>query len=689
LWVNGALESFLMAKKPSYEELEQRVQALEKEAAELKRRMSCKQFQEDPKPLDEEAKLKHADLEEIFKAIPDAVIFADLNRNITKINPGFTGLFGYQPEEIYGKKTELLYTHEQKFKEQGQIRYNPDAREMYQPYEIDYRKKSGEVFHSETIGTPVINKDGKAIGLLAIVRDITKKKQAEETLRQSRDLLQQISDNLPIMFSYVGNDKRYVYANQQFQDSFGQGNIIGKTMKEVLRPEMYEKIQSEVNAVLSGKEVRYERIGLIGEQDDHRYFQVSYWPDKDESGKVTGYFTLINEITELKKAEATRKKIEAQLRQAQKMEAIGTLAGGIAHDFNNILGAIVGYADLATRNISEGDPISYYLEQILQAGYRARDLVKQILLFSRKQGYEQKPLKVNPLMKEAAKFLRASIPAIIEIETDISAASDTIMADSVQIHQVIMNLCTNAAHAMRHQGGILRMSVADIDLNSHSPERIPELKEGPYLRLQFSDTGQGIRHDMLDNIFDPFFTTKERGEGTGLGLAVVHGIVKSHGGAITVQSDPGKGTTFDIYLPRIEIDSGKERKKTPTPIPRGKERVLFVDDEPALVNLGKETLDALGYTVITKTSSLEALEAFRLKPGEFDIVITDLSMPKMTGVELTKKIMRIRSNIPVILCTGFSEQISPEQAASIGIKRLLHKPLIARDMAEAIKKALH
>ena len=376
-----------------------------------------------------------------------------------------------------------------------------------------------------------------------------------------------------------------------------------------------------------------------------------------------------------------------QLRQAQKMEAIGTLTGGITHDFNNILAAIIGYTDLAIIDIPDGSKARYNLLEAKKAIRRAKELVNQILTFSRQSEQKLIPVKISIIIKEALKLLRASLPTTIEIHKHIERDTGTIKADPTQVHQVLMNLCTNAGHAMRENGGgILDVRLRNVSISKKSEI---DLDPGPYVKLTVSDTGHGITPDVLERIFDPYFTTKEKGEGTGLGLSLVHGIVKDHGGTITVESEPEKGTTFHIFFPRIEEAEKGADKVAEEPLPNGQERILFIDDEFALVDIGKQMLEYLGYKVTTKTDSLEALKLFQEQPHEFDLVITDMTMPNMTGEKLAKELMRIRPDVPIILCTGFCGQITEENAKEIGIKEFAMKPLVMEDLAKTIRKVLN
>ena len=388
--------------------------------------------------------------------------------------------------------------------------------------------------------------------------------------------------------------------------------------------------------------------------------------------------------------EEDKKKLENQLAQAQKMEAIGTLAGGIAHDFNNILGAIIGYTEIASLQVPEDEKAKESLKEVLKAGHRARDLVKQILAFSRKGEQERIPMQISPIVKEALKLLRSSLPTTIEIRQNIESDTGIVEADPTQIHQILMNLCTNAAHAMREEGGVLEVEIRNVEVGRWDSESgYLDMTPGPYLLLAVGDTGEGMTPEVRARIFDPYFTTKEKGVGTGLGLAVVHGIVKAYGGTIRAYSEPGKGTTFHVYLPRIkEAEEPAEDVSSPGVIPAGQERILYVDDEPALVGIAKQILERLGYQVTTRTSSLEALELFKAKPDRFDLVITDMTMPNMTGDKLSRELMQIRPDIPVIICTGYSERISEEKVKVMGIRAFAMKPLIMADLAKTVRNVL-
>ncbi|BBO84609.1 hypothetical protein DSCO28_51750 [Desulfosarcina ovata subsp. sediminis] len=396
---------------------------------------------------------------------------------------------------------------------------------------------------------------------------------------------------------------------------------------------------------------------------------------------------LEEELEKRKAVEIQQRNLEKQLQQAQKMEAIGTLAGGIAHDFNNILTAIIGYTELTLDKVEKGSVIEEYLHEVFSAGKRAKDLVNQILAVAREANEEVKPIPLRPIAKEVLKLIRSSIPATIEVKPAVESDS-LIMGNATRIHQILMNLCTNAAHAMRNKGGILEVGLRDVTIANNPSASALALKPGDYIELTVSDTGTGIPPDIIGSIFEPYFTTKASGEGTGLGLSVVHGIVESYGGKIGAHSELGKGSVFTIYLPITKKIREAGQPHEIAELPSGTERILFLDDEAAIANLGSQILSGIGYSVTQRTSSVEALALFRSKPDAFDLVITDMTMPNMTGDKLAVELMKIRSDIPVILCTGYSNQVSDQTANALGIKALVHKPIVKADLSKIVRNVL-
>ncbi|NTV13222.1 MAG: PAS domain-containing protein [Desulfobulbaceae bacterium] len=380
--------------------------------------------------------------------------------------------------------------------------------------------------------------------------------------------------------------------------------------------------------------------------------------------------------------------LESQLRQAQKMEAIGTLAGGIAHDFNNILTAILGYGEIVLESLPAGSALREEQEQVVLAGNRAKELVKQILTFSRAGEQELKPLLIQFVIKEALKLMRASLPTTITIRSNIDTGCGPVLADPSQIHQVVMNLCTNAYHAMRESGGILTVSLATVSLSKAEAASRGNLAPGHYAVLEVSDTGCGMDKAVQERIFDPYFTTKSKGEGTGLGLAMVRGIAMHLHGEASVSSEPGRGATFKILLPLIKTKAHDERLAKSEPLPRGEARIIAVDDDVVIVRLEREILESLGYRVTTFADSARALQALRDSPEDFDLLLTDMTMPKLTGAQLAMEVLRLRPEMPIILCTGFSELIDAQKAKSLGIREFILKPVDKGELAKAVRRAL-
>jgi len=396
---------------------------------------------------------------------------------------------------------------------------------------------------------------------------------------------------------------------------------------------------------------------------------------------------LKKEIEIRQKFERERAELEKQLFQLQKMETIGTLAGGIAHDFNNILTPILGYTDMAREELPEESNLRFDLEQINNAALRGKDLVQQILTFSREVDFEKKPIHLQPIVAEVLNLLKASFPSTVEIKQNLDPLIGTVLADSTHVHQIVMNLCTNAIHAMMKTGGVLEIKLDALRVDQKSAEKIPKLKYGEYIRLIISDTGYGMDLKTKERIFEPFFTRKEVGSGSGLGLSVVHGIINNYGGAIVVDSTPGKGSTFTIYLPKYGSDPLDLNISDKKPI-KGSEHILFVDDEPEITYMGKKMLENLGYKVSIKSDSLAALEEFKKNPKRFSLLVTDQSMPFITGTELAILMKEIDPYLKVIIITGFADNLSEEMLSKSGISEVILKPMRLDDFSKAIRRVL-
>ncbi|GAB4263332.1 MAG: hypothetical protein Kow0092_14150 [Deferrisomatales bacterium] len=476
---------------------------------------------------------------------------------------------------------------------------------------------------------------------------------------------------------------RIEYVNPAFERTTGyaRAEALGRRTNLVKSgvhdPSFYRELWQTIGSgrVWTGRFTNRRKDGALYEEE------CTISPVRDEQGRIVHYVAVKRDVT-------TELRLEQQLNQAQKLKALGTLAGGIAHDFNNILVPILGYAEMAQDELAADGPVRLMLDQVIAGAERARDLVRQILSFSRPADPEQKIVRLTPIVSEVLQLMRATLPATIEIRQEFRAGRDVVRASPTQLHQILVNLCTNAWHAMEDDRGVLTVQLEELDGDDGVARRHPQLAPGPWVRLTVADTGCGMPPEVLDRIFEPFFTTREVGEGTGLGLAAAHGIVDSIGGCIEVESTPGAGTSFAIYLPLTSEEEEEERLGPRAGRPTGTERLLLVDDEETIVELGQQALENLGYSVDTATSGAEALERFAADPDGYDLVITDQTMPGMTGMALAQELLRIRADLPIILCTGYSPAATPEKVRAIGIRELVGKPTTVTELSEAVRRAL-
>ncbi len=627
-------------------------------------------------------KKKLQDNARMFKLLTDGlpvlIAYVDKEECYRLVNQEFEKWFYLHPNEIVGKKVRDLI---------GEWGYRELASHVS-------KALNGEVVECEA-AIPVLNdgmrqfhatmiphfENGNGVmGCFLLAQDITQHKLDQDLLKKATAIWERTFDSILDDIITIQDKEFYIIqANSAAAQFFGttKENIIGHHCYKLFREESFPCHDCPAHMVFhEGKtrstEVYHERL--------KKNFLVTISPIWDEQGEFIGIVHSAKDITELKK-------MEEHLRQAQKMEAIGTLAGGIAHDFNNILSGILGYSEFAKHDLPAGSKAREDIEQVIQSGKRATELVKQILTFSRQTDQKRQPLQIHLVIKEALKLLRSSIPTTIAIHQNVVDCG-LVMADPTQVHQIIMNLCTNAYHAMRETGGELDVSMEVVELTSQDYLDSLALQPGPHIKLSVRDTGCGMSKELVKRIFDPYFTTKKQGEGTGLGLSMVLGIIKNYQGHITVYSEPGKGSEFHVYLPQVQSHDKGLAEETAEEIPRGSGTVLVVDDEPIIGEMLQRILVNLGYKVLLCSSSTEALAVFTQQMARIALVLTDMNMPVMNGAELAKRIKQLNPSMPVVLCTGFSEIMDEKKARMMGIDGYLMKPVVQHQLAKTIHEIL-
>ena len=625
----------------------------------------------------------------LIDTIPNPVFYKDAEGKFLGCNVAYAETLGVEKESILGRRlTEVESIISSDMAEQY---HRQDIRLIDSPgiqsYEERIRCADGVnrdyIFFKATFK----DADEKVAGLVGIMLDISERKKVEKALAESKNLFDAFMHHLPGLAFMKDLKGNYIYVNESFSQFTDKQawDQIGQSDDQVWEAETARLLQANDQKVLTSQAAQsnMETVRLPDLQE--RYLLTARFPIfQDNQLFALGGISI--DITQRTQAQQQRQQLELQLQQAQKMEALGTLAGGIAHDFNNILAAIIGYSEIAVAETENDSSTQGYLKRVLEAGERARALVKQILAFSRQGEIEPKPVQVKLIVKEVLKLLRASLPATIEIEQQIDSDA-AVMADPTQIHQVMMNLTTNAGYAMSDEGGCLTVALVETMLESDFTDQHTDLQPGPYLKLTVVDTGIGIAPEHLNRVFDPFFTTKPKGEGTGMGLAVVHGIVSSLHGTINVESTKGQGTQFDVYLPIIE-DSQAMAVAPVDSLPVGKERILFVDDEVFQTDMLKQMLGLLGYQVTVCNQSPVALDLFKQNPQDFDLVITDMIMPEITGDLLAGEMLKLRPDLPIILATGYSAKITEAKAKALGIRAYALKPLVMEKLAKMIRTVI-
>jgi len=541
------------------------------------------------------------------------------------------------------------------------------------------REKADIEFDAE--GSPAI-----AVGF---TQDLTGLKQVEEALRESELKFKSLFEQAPLSYQALDENGNFIEVNQTWLETMGykRDEVLGKNFSEFLVQEWKNHFAQNFPRFKAVGEILGVEFEMVKKDGTVILVSIQGKIGKNPDGSFVQTHCVLNDVTNQKQLIKEKEIMEQKMAQMQKIESIGTLAGGIAHDFNNILFPITGLSEMLMEDLAPDSPERENVEEIFKAAMRARDLVRQILAFSRQTEHQMIPVRVQQIITEVLKLGRSTIPANIKIIKDIQNDCGRVLADPGQIHQVLMNLITNAYHAVEQTNGSISVRLEEATLEGDEWTDCT-LEAGQYAKLSVYDTGCGIDPALMDKIFDPYFTTKEQGKGTGLGLSVVYGLVRGHRGDIRVCSEAGEGTTFTVYLPLIKKSCetapavNKEIDKT------GTERILLVDDEIQIVKMVKKILESLGYRVISRTGSPDALDAFKTDPNAFDLVLTDMTMPDMTGDQLAKELITIRPDIPIIICTGFSERINSEKAAGMGIKGFLMKPIIKSEMARMVRNVL-
>jgi PAS domain S-box-containing protein len=516
-------------------------------------------------------------------------------------------------------------------------------------------------------------------------------KKREHLLKLSENKYKSLVEDINDWVWEMDENMAYTYSSPSVERMLGYrvDEVIGKTPYDFMAADEAARVRSYLSSfdrVVAHKDFFNTKLHKNGKEV---VIEISGHPIIGKDGRFKGYQGLSRDVTEKRQAARERKKLEQQLHQAQKMEAIGTLAGGIAHDFNNILSSILGYAEIIKMEVPEGGQTARDIGQVIAGGNRATELVKQILTFSRKTEQRKQPLRIDIIIKEALKLLRSSLPTSIAIETDIKQDCNLVYADPTNIHQVIVNLCTNGSQAIGNAKGRLVVTLSQVELVPAQLVDHADIEAGEFVVLSVEDTGKGMDEITRSRIFEPYFTSKGLGEGTGLGLAVIHGIVEDCNGFVEVESVPDEGTVFRVFFPVVADDVAVVAEEVDNaPMPGGDEKILVVDDEPDLTTITKIFLTRLGYTVETAVTSLDALEKFKLAPASFDLLITDQTMPGMSGIELAQAVLELNSEVPIILCSGYTAALSADEVSAFGIACFVRKPLGKRKLAEIVRQVL-
>ena len=618
---------------------------------------------------------------------PAALFLHDMDGNIADVNKAALDGYGYTVKQLLQMKAEdidpdyIALEDKGKFWEELQKKTRID-------FEARHRRSDGSLFPVRVSLTPITLNGRRHVFALAV--DMTEYKEAQEKIISSQERFRTVFNQAAVGVAIVSKEGFFLELNDKLCKIIGytRDELTKMTFRDITHPADLALDENCVQKVIAGEMDAYEiEKRYIHKQGHPIWIRLFSNVVRNAAGDIKFALAIVTDISKQKAAEEERRKLLDRLNHAQRMESIGNLAGGIAHDFNNILFPIVGMSELLMEDLPGNSLAWENAEEIFKAGNRGKDLVRQILAFSRQSEHKLMPTRIQNVLKEVIKLARSSIPSYIEINHDVQSDCGLVMADQTQMHQVAMNIITNAYHAVDATGGNISITLRESALDG-SASKDMDLRPGKYAVLSISDTGHGMSSDLIKKIFDPYFTTKEKGRGTGLGLAVVHGIVKEHHGDIRVKSEISKGTTFDIYIPLVERSAASAMVKIGEAYPTGNESILLVDDETPIAKLEKMMLERLGYQVTMRINSMETLNVFKAKPKSFDLVLTDMNMPNMTGDQLAKEIKAIRPDIPIILCTGFSERIRAQKTEHVELAGIIMKPIVKAELAKIVRKVL-